>query len=69
MFLAIILCLSSYVLGEMNMTTYSYGIFWRVTGCPISADILRVRAHVENFTRKLSWARVSTRGADMLTGG
>jgi hypothetical protein len=21
------------VLGEMNMTTYSYDIFWRVTGC------------------------------------
>jgi hypothetical protein len=42
------------VLGEMNMTTYSYGIFWRVTGCPIPANILRVRAWVENFTRKLS---------------
>jgi hypothetical protein len=54
-------------LGEINMTTYSYGIFWRVTGCPISADILRVR--VENFTRKLSRARVSTRGANMLVGG
>jgi hypothetical protein len=57
------------VLGKMNMTTYSYGIFWRVTGCPISADILRVRAWVENFTRKLSRVRVSTRGADMLAGG
>ena len=57
------------VLGEMNMTTYSYDIFWRVTGCPISADILRVRARVENFTRKLSRARISTRGADMLAGG
>jgi hypothetical protein len=55
------------VLGEMNMTTYSYGIFWRVTGCPISADILQVR--VENFTRKLSRARVNTRGVDMLAGG
>jgi hypothetical protein len=69
MFLAIILCLSSYVLGEMNMTTYSYGIFWRVTGCPISADILRVRARIKNVTRKLSRAWVSTRGADMLAGG
>ena len=57
------------VLGEMNMTTYSYGIFWRVTGCPISVDILRVRVRVENFTRKLSRARVSTIGADMLAGG
>jgi hypothetical protein len=57
------------VLGKMNMTTYSYGIFWRVTGCPISADILRVRAWVENFTRRLSRVRVSTRGADMLAGG
>jgi hypothetical protein len=57
------------VLGEMNMTTYSYGIFWRVTGCPISADILQVRARVKNFTRKLSQARVSTRGTDMLVGG
>jgi hypothetical protein len=55
------------VLGEINMTTYSYGIFWRVMGCPISADIRRVR--VENFTHKLSRARVNTRGADMLTGG
>jgi hypothetical protein len=54
------------VLAEMNMTTYSFGIFWRVTGCPISADILRVR--VKKFTRKLSRARVSTRGADMLAG-
>ena len=57
------------VIGEMNMTTYSYGIFWRVTGYPISADILRVRVRVENFTRKLSRARISTRGADMLAGG
>jgi hypothetical protein len=57
------------VLGKMNMTTYSYGIFWRVTGCPISADILRVRAWVKNFTRKLSRVRVSTRDADMLAGG
>jgi hypothetical protein len=57
------------VLGKMNMTTYSYGIFWRVTGCPISADILRVRAWVENFTRKLSRVRISTRGADMLADG
>jgi hypothetical protein len=55
------------VFGEMNMTTHSYGILWRVTGCLISADILRVR--VENFTRKLSRARVSTRGADILAGG
>jgi hypothetical protein len=69
MFFVIILCLSNYFLGEMNMTTYSYVIFWRVTGCPISADILRVRARVENFTRKLSRARVSTIGADMLAGG
>jgi hypothetical protein len=57
------------VLGEMNMTTYSYDIFWRVTGYPISADILRIRAWVENFTCKLSRARISTRGADMLAGG
>jgi hypothetical protein len=57
------------VVGEMNMTTYSYGIFWWVTGCPISVDILRIRAQVENFTRKLSRARISTRGVDMLAGG
>jgi hypothetical protein len=53
----------------MNMTTYSYGIFWRVTGCRISADILQVRVRVENFTHKLSRARVSTRDTDMLAGG
>jgi hypothetical protein len=57
------------VLGEINMTTYLYGIFLRVTGCPISADILRVRTRVEKFTRKLSRARINTRGADMLAGG
>ena len=57
------------VLGEMNMTTYLYGIFWRVTGCPISADILRVRVRVENFTRKLSRAQINIRGVDMLAGG
>jgi hypothetical protein len=42
------------VFGEMNMTTYSYGIFWRV----------QVRG--ENFTRKLSRARVNTRDANIL---
>jgi hypothetical protein len=55
--------------SEMNMVTYTHVIFWRVTGCPISADILRVRIRVENFTRKLSRVRVNTRDADMLAGG
>jgi hypothetical protein len=62
-------CQTVDVFGEMNMVTYTHAIFWRVTGCPISADILRVRTRVGNFTCKLSRALINIRGADMLAGG
>jgi hypothetical protein len=62
-------CQTVDVFGKMNMVTYTHAIFWRVTGYPISADILRVRTQVENFIRKLSRARINIRGADMLAGG
>jgi hypothetical protein len=39
------------VVSKMNIVTW---YLFRVTGCPISADIWRIQVQPENFTRNLS---------------